>query len=202
MQRLESTKSMVVEAIVDTLRQRVFDKVTSRKDIPQEYGTQEEMVATSTKLQLAFKEHLRVSRISQEAFLEPGKVVHEEFEEEGSEEGEELSPTSEYLPRESEAKSEIEYTEEQLTEAETDEQRASEAEITSEHLPTSPEPQSEPETEYPEELEAEEDAEGQEATEVEGWKQEEEIEEQEEEIEEQEEPNVAQETGTAGDAVE
>lgn len=57
---------MVVEAIVENLRQKVFDKITSQKDIPQAYGTREELVASTIKLRLAFKEHLRVSRISQE----------------------------------------------------------------------------------------------------------------------------------------
>ncbi|XP_076664975.1 uncharacterized protein LOC143367235 [Andrena cerasifolii] len=213
-QRLESTKSMVVEAILDTLRHRVFEKVTSRDDIPKEHGTREELIATSTKLRMAFKEHVRVSRISKEAHLEPGGMDEgeESLEEESEEDEEETltterSPTSDYPPLESEAKSEMEDTEEQLTEAETDEQIASEAEVTTENLPTSPEVQSEAEAEAeaemeteaeaedPMELELEDEAEGQAAKENEEHQ-------HEMAAEEEEEENVAQETGPAGDAAE
>ena len=60
----------------------------------------------------------------------------------------------------------MEDTEEQLTEAETDEQIASEAEVTTENLPTSPEVQSDAESEAETEaedrmeLELEDEAEG------------------------------------------
>ncbi|XP_078052100.1 uncharacterized protein LOC144478226 [Augochlora pura] len=63
-QRLESTKSMIVQAVIDSLHQRVFQKVMSRDDIPMEYGTQEELTIASTKVQMAIKEHLRMSRLS------------------------------------------------------------------------------------------------------------------------------------------
>ncbi|XP_076227660.1 uncharacterized protein LOC143175004 [Nomia melanderi] len=58
--RLESTKSMVVEAVLDSLHQKVFKKVISREDVPAEYGTREELTITSTKVQMAFKERLRI----------------------------------------------------------------------------------------------------------------------------------------------
>ena len=78
-ERLESTKSMVVEAILDTLRHRVFEKVTSRDDIPKEHGTREEFITTSMKLRMAFKEHVRVSRISTEGMRKRNSVTFAKF---------------------------------------------------------------------------------------------------------------------------
>ncbi|KAG7198042.1 hypothetical protein KM043_016267 [Ampulex compressa] len=65
-QKLESTKSMVVEAILENLRLRLFKKVMSREDIPEEYGTRDDMIRDSLKLQTAFKDHLRRTRMSEE----------------------------------------------------------------------------------------------------------------------------------------
>ncbi|XP_043261990.1 glutamic acid-rich protein-like [Colletes gigas] len=158
-QKLESTKSMVVEAVIDNLHHKVFDRVTSRENIPEEYGTREELMVASTKVQLAFKEHLRTTRISKEGYLGLVKLDEEEYEEDEDEEEIETieqGPDSEHHPLQSEAKSDMEYTEEQLTEAEAevDEQEGTEYEIATEFL------QTEPETEYFTELELEEETEG------------------------------------------
>ncbi|XP_076377135.1 uncharacterized protein LOC143259349 [Megalopta genalis] len=235
-QRLESTKSMIVQAVIDSLHQRVFQKVMSRDDIPMEYGTKEELTITSTKVQMAIKERLRMSRLSMDGersntiltlSFELRRITaqEEEGEEAAAEEGEEIeddkegipekeeetdleteetasalaSPDSEYRPAESEAKTDAEYTEEQLTEAEMDARQTSEVEMTTEQLPAIVEPQSEAETEYPTELDTEEEDMG--AEEKEKEKESAEAEEQKHE-EAEEEPNVAQETGTADDAVE
>ncbi|KAF3429834.1 hypothetical protein E2986_01495 [Frieseomelitta varia] len=65
-QQLETTKTMVTEAVLDTVHRKIFEKVTSRDDIPKEYGTREEMMAASTKLQLAFKEQMRKTYLIKE----------------------------------------------------------------------------------------------------------------------------------------
>ncbi|XP_053994028.1 neurofilament medium polypeptide-like [Hylaeus volcanicus] len=208
-QQLQSTKSMVVDAVLSSLHHKVFDRVTSREDIPEEYGTREELMMASTKIQMAFKEHLRMTRLSEQRYLEAAADEEEEFVEDEDTDSKfttetedvvitERSPDSEHHPLESEAKSEIEYTEEQLTEAEMDEQEASEVEITTELLPTSAEPQSELETEYPSEPELEEEA----AEDQERGEETKEPEEEHKHEETEEEPNVAQETGTPGDAAE
>lgn len=57
---------MVADAVIDKLHQKIFEKVVMRNDIPVEYGTREEIVAASTKLQVSFKEQLRVTRLKQE----------------------------------------------------------------------------------------------------------------------------------------
>ena len=67
MQQLVTTQTMVAEAVVDTVHRKIFEKVTSRPDIPTEYGTREEMMATSTQLQVTFKEHMRMSRLIKES---------------------------------------------------------------------------------------------------------------------------------------
>ncbi|KZC03922.1 hypothetical protein WN55_00102 [Dufourea novaeangliae] len=200
--RLESTKTMVVNAVLDSLRYRIFQNVISRENIPTEYGTREELTITSSKVQMTFKERLQMTRISKEDDLESAEEEEEvEYDEEYDEAEEivttELSPDSEYRPAGSEAKIDAEYTEEQLTETEMNEQRTSEDEITTEEqLPTGVEPQSKPEVEYPTELEVEEQAEEEEKpkekTETEVHRHE----------EEDGEPNVAQETGTADGAEE
>ena len=65
-QQLETTKTMVTEAVLDTVHRKIFEKVISRDDIPEEYGTREEMMAASTKLQLAFKEQMRKTYLIKE----------------------------------------------------------------------------------------------------------------------------------------
>lgn len=69
MQQLETTKTMVTEAVLDTVHRKIFEKVTSRDDIPAEYGTREEMMAASTKLQLAFKEQMRKTYLIKEGII-------------------------------------------------------------------------------------------------------------------------------------
>ncbi|XP_031370219.1 uncharacterized protein LOC102681838 [Apis dorsata] len=44
LQQLETTSTMVADAVVDKVHQKIFEKITSRKDIPEEYGTREEMM--------------------------------------------------------------------------------------------------------------------------------------------------------------
>lgn len=63
MQQLETTSTMVADAVVDKVHQKIFEKITSRKDIPEEYGTREEMMYMSTKFQVAFKEQMKMSRL-------------------------------------------------------------------------------------------------------------------------------------------
>lgn len=61
-----SSRSFVVEGILDILRQNVFDKVTSRDDIPKEFGTREDMKKASELLQRIYKDHLRHAKVSTE----------------------------------------------------------------------------------------------------------------------------------------
>ncbi|KAK1119885.1 hypothetical protein K0M31_012958 [Melipona bicolor] len=152
-QQLETTKTMVTEAVLDTVHRKIFEKVTSRDDIPKEYGTREEMMAASTKLQLAFKEQVRKTYLIKEGDLE---IDEDEEDEEDYKEREvkkvaptEPQPKPKYrpaLPSETEEPS----TEEKMEVTET--------EIT-EPLTTSPELQSESEidrSELVEEIEADE----------------------------------------------
>ncbi|XP_076227661.1 uncharacterized protein LOC143175005 [Nomia melanderi] len=86
---------------------------------------------------------------------------------------------SKYRPAvESEVNTDAEYAEEQLTETEMDEQRASEVEITTEQLPTNVKPQSQLEIKYliklREEAEEGEEEEGEEKKEAEKHKHQEE----------------------------
>ncbi|CAL7944824.1 unnamed protein product [Xylocopa violacea] len=117
-QQLETTKSMVAEAVLDEVRHKIFEKVTSRKDIPEEYGTREEMMVASTKLQVAFKEHLKVSHIVEE----DAETVEEEEKDEGIEKVEPMEPPSKpkYRP--------VELTEEESTEEEEEEEEEEEGE--------------------------------------------------------------------------
>lgn len=63
MQQLETTSTMVADAVVDKVHQKIFEKITSRKDIPKEYGTREEMMYMSSKFQVALKEQMKMSRL-------------------------------------------------------------------------------------------------------------------------------------------
>ncbi|CAK9825276.1 hypothetical protein ANTRET_LOCUS3321 [Anthophora retusa] len=189
-QHLESTKSMVAEAIIETLHHRIFEKVISRDDIPKEYGTREEIIASTTKLKTAFREHMRMTRFVEEGHLEPGEFMYEEeYEDEDMEETvpAEPPPKPKYRPVEPEPTMEI--PEEPLTE---EEEEISEIETT-EKLTTSPELQSE--VEYEDELEEvqeirEEEEEVKEETKLEEEKEEveEEVKEGEEEVKEDEKP--------------
>lgn len=60
---METTSTMVADAVVDKVHQKIFEKITARKDIPEEYGTREEMMYMSTKFQVAFKEQMKMSRL-------------------------------------------------------------------------------------------------------------------------------------------
>ncbi|KAK2583974.1 hypothetical protein KPH14_006436 [Odynerus spinipes] len=65
-QRVVSSRTLIVDAILNSLHQRVFHKVTSRDDIPEKLGTREDMKKASKTLQQVYKDHLRRSRISME----------------------------------------------------------------------------------------------------------------------------------------
>ncbi|XP_043584070.1 LOW QUALITY PROTEIN: neurofilament medium polypeptide-like, partial [Bombus pyrosoma] len=154
-QQLVTTQTMVAEAVVDTVHRKIFEKVTSRPDIPTEYGTREEMMATSTQLQVTFKEHMRMSRLIKESDLKPSEYEEDEEEYEEQKDVEEVVPTEpapkpKYRPVEPRVlPSRTEYREEALTEEEeeeTEELQATETEIT-EPLTVSPDLQTEPETE-------------------------------------------------------
>nr|XP_012146626.1 PREDICTED: neurofilament light polypeptide-like isoform X1 [Megachile rotundata] len=150
-QKVESSKSMVVGAILDTLRHMVFERVTSRKDIPTEYGTRHEMMITSTKVELTFKEHLRKTRLSAESISQIGEMDEEEEEYEDEGEMEEVAVEEPHAkPQEPEARTETDYMEEQAEE-EDEVEAVSEAEV-AEHLPTTQE--SEAKAEEAEEVEA------------------------------------------------
>ncbi|XP_071856976.1 uncharacterized protein [Bombus fervidus] len=204
-QQLVTTQTMIAEAIVDTVHRKIFEKVTSRPDIPTEYGTREEMMATSTQLQLTFKEHMKMSRLIKESDLKPSEYEEDEEEYKEQKEVEEVVPTEpapkpKYRPVEPRVlPSRTEYREEPLTEEEeeTEELQATETEIT-EPLTVSPDLQTEPETERSELVdeieedevrETKEDVEEKEAEkeEKEAEKEEEEAEKEEEEAEKEEE---------------
>lgn len=70
-QKVISSRSFVVEGILDILRQNVFDKVTSRDDIPEEFGTREDMKKASELLQRIYKDHLRHAKVSTEGIYRP-----------------------------------------------------------------------------------------------------------------------------------
>ncbi|KAK9309680.1 hypothetical protein QLX08_000688 [Tetragonisca angustula] len=156
-QQLETTKTMVTEAVLDTVHRKIFEKVISRDDIPEEYGTREEMMAASTKLQLAFKEQMRKTYLIKEGDLETDE---DEEDEEDYKEREakkvvltEPQPKPKYRPVE--PKVLPSETEEPLTE---EEMEVTETEIT-EPLTASPKLESEPEmdrSELVEEIEADE----------------------------------------------
>ena len=54
---------MVVDAIVENVRQRIFERVLSRDDIPGEFGSQENVDVLTEKIEKAYKERLRESRL-------------------------------------------------------------------------------------------------------------------------------------------
>ncbi|XP_032685363.1 uncharacterized protein LOC116850800 [Odontomachus brunneus] len=64
--RLESTKPMVVEAIVKNLHQRVLDGVVSCANIPAEFGSREELAEAGEELQRAFRNRLARACITEE----------------------------------------------------------------------------------------------------------------------------------------
>ncbi|OAD51883.1 hypothetical protein WN48_04186 [Eufriesea mexicana] len=154
-QQLESTKTMVADAVIDKLHQRIFKKVTMSGNIPVEYGTRDEIIAESTKFQVSFKEKLRVTRLKKEGHFEHGEYEEGDEEQEDKSEVEDVPSTPvlklkpKYRPVDPEIKLKTEDREEQLTEGEETEGEATETEITLEQSTTSPELQSEIESERP-----------------------------------------------------
>ncbi|XP_034195154.2 uncharacterized protein LOC117611322 isoform X1 [Osmia lignaria lignaria] len=142
-QKLESSKSLVVEAILDSVRHMVFERVTSRQDIPTEYGTQEELMIASTKVQLTIKQHLRKTRFSRESYLQSteeeyeGEQLYDEEEEEFEDEERGEGAVAEPQSKELEAKAGADYVEEQTEEKDDAKEQAPEAEVT-EHVHPSP----------------------------------------------------------------
>lgn len=63
MQQIETAKTMVAEAVLDNVHQKIFTKVTSLDDIPKELGDRMEMMSQSARLQFMFKERLRMTRL-------------------------------------------------------------------------------------------------------------------------------------------
>lgn len=55
---------MVVQAILDNVRHRVFQSVLSREDIPEEFGSFEDVSEAVERVEGAYKESLRRSRLS------------------------------------------------------------------------------------------------------------------------------------------
>ncbi|XP_060831753.1 LOW QUALITY PROTEIN: FK506-binding protein 5-like [Bombus pascuorum] len=206
-QQLVTTQTMVAEAIVDTVHRKIFEKVTSRPDIPTEYGTREEMMATSTQLQLTFKEHMKMSRLIKESDLKPGEYEEDEEEYKKQKKVEEVVPTEpapkpKYRPVEPRVPpSRTEYREEPLTEEEeTEELQATETEIT-EPLTVSPDLQTEPETERSELVdEIEEDEVRETKEDIVKEKEEEEEKEAEKEEEEEEKKPEKEEEGEEKEA--
>lgn len=64
--RLESTKPMVVEAILKNVYQRVLDGVVSRADIPAEFGSREDLAEAGEELERAFRNRLTCACITTE----------------------------------------------------------------------------------------------------------------------------------------
>lgn len=65
-QKVISSRSFVVEGILDILRQSAFDKVISRDDIPKDLGTREDLKKAIELLQKIYKDRLRNVKISTE----------------------------------------------------------------------------------------------------------------------------------------
>ncbi|XP_070160877.1 uncharacterized protein [Polyergus mexicanus] len=68
--RIESTRSMVAEAIVKNLNQKVFDEIMNRVDIPTEFGNRKDLTKASEELQRTLKDRLTHARIKEEEYNE------------------------------------------------------------------------------------------------------------------------------------
>ncbi|EFN72263.1 hypothetical protein EAG_07284 [Camponotus floridanus] len=69
-QKKKSTRSMVAEAIVKNLHQKIFDEVITHADIPTEFGNREDLTNTSKKFQRTLKDRLTHVRIMEEGYNE------------------------------------------------------------------------------------------------------------------------------------
>ncbi|XP_012281676.1 uncharacterized protein LOC105700422 [Orussus abietinus] len=61
-----SRRSLVAKAIVENIRQRVFDNILTRQDIPEEFGTKDNVADAVEKIHETYKERLRQMEISAE----------------------------------------------------------------------------------------------------------------------------------------
>ncbi|XP_029659067.1 uncharacterized protein LOC115233004 isoform X3 [Formica exsecta] len=68
--RIESTRSLVAEAIVKNLHQKVFDEIKNREDIPTEFSNRKDLTKTSEELQRTLKDRLTHARIKEEEYNE------------------------------------------------------------------------------------------------------------------------------------
>ena len=59
-----SSRSLVVDAIVDKLQQKVFQNILERDNFPKELGSREKLATSIDKVQGAYKELLRKSQYS------------------------------------------------------------------------------------------------------------------------------------------
>lgn len=67
---------MVVEAILDNLREMIWKKVKSVEKYPEEYGTREDMEKTADDIQTEYKNRQRQIKISEQcAFLKKLKIL-------------------------------------------------------------------------------------------------------------------------------
>ncbi|XP_025603041.2 uncharacterized protein LOC112694783 [Athalia rosae] len=64
--REESSKSMVVEAILENIRGQIWDRVKSSENFPEEYGSREEMEQAADEIQIQYKNKQRNIRISEQ----------------------------------------------------------------------------------------------------------------------------------------
>lgn len=60
---------------MENVRQRIFEKILSREDIPGEFGSQKEVEAVAERIENAYKERLRESRLSSESEREHSSLL-------------------------------------------------------------------------------------------------------------------------------
>ncbi|XP_072767129.1 uncharacterized protein [Anoplolepis gracilipes] len=88
---IESTKSMVTEAIVKNLHEKVFDKVMTRADLPTEFGNRNDLTKASEELQRTLKNRLTRVRIMEEEASESFTKLKNDDRYSNSEEDQEKS---------------------------------------------------------------------------------------------------------------
>ncbi|KMQ94132.1 stress response protein nst1-like protein [Lasius niger] len=79
--RIESTRSMVVEAIVKNLHEKVFDEVMTHADIPTEFGNRKDLTKASEELQRTLKDRLIRARMMEEGGYNEQEFVRTEVSE-------------------------------------------------------------------------------------------------------------------------
>ncbi|KAL2713105.1 neurofilament medium polypeptide-like [Vespula squamosa] len=204
-QKVISSRSFVVEGILDILRQSAFDKIISRDDIPKELGTREDLKKAMELLKQIYKDRLRDAKVpTEEKYEEEMETVpadaeklDEMVEEEkmakpsGTEDeeilvedltGEPIEVVEEQAERDKREEQEIEEEVEQEIEQEVEQEEEQERKIEEEE-----EVQQEKEEKEEEEEEVQQEKEEKEEEEEEQEKEE----EREEQEEEQEMPHEA-----------